>query len=110
MAHCAPKQLSACLPTIVPRLGDVLADPHPKVTAAARTALHEVGSVIRNPEVARLVPALLAAVADPTRSNKACLETLLNTVFVNTVDAASLVSAAPNGADCGSWFAQRCAD
>lgn len=92
MAHCAPKQLSTCLPTIVPRLGEVLSDPHPKVCSAARTALDEVGSVIRNPEVARLVPTLLAAVADPGKNNKACLNTLLNTVFVNTVDAPSLVS------------------
>lgn len=60
MAHCAPKQLGSCLPVVVPRLGDVLADPHPKVASAARTALNEVGSVIRNPEVAKLVPVLLA--------------------------------------------------
>jgi len=43
MAHCAPKQLGSCLPVVVPRLGEVLADPHPKVAAAARTALNEVG-------------------------------------------------------------------
>lgn len=43
MAHCAPKQLSTCLPTIVPRLGEVLSDPHPKVGQAARQALDEVG-------------------------------------------------------------------
>lgn len=91
MAHCAPKQLSTCLPTIVPRLSTVLADPHPKVGAAAKLALEEVGSVIRNPEVSKLVPSLLAAVSDPNKHNKACLDTLLATVFVNTVDAASLV-------------------
>lgn len=42
MAHCAPKQLGSCLPVVVPRLGQVLADPHPKVAAAAKTALTEV--------------------------------------------------------------------
>jgi hypothetical protein len=42
MAHCAPKQLGSCLPTIVPRLGGVLGDPHPKVQAAAKEALQEV--------------------------------------------------------------------
>ena len=43
MAHCAPKQLGSCLPVVVPRLGEVLSDPHPKVASAARTALSEVG-------------------------------------------------------------------
>ncbi len=42
MAHCAPKQLGSCLPVVVPRLGEVLADPHPKVASAAKTALNEV--------------------------------------------------------------------
>ncbi|PRW50843.1 Translational activator GCN1 isoform A [Chlorella sorokiniana] len=95
MAYCAPKQLGTCLPIVVPRLGEVLADPHPKVASAAKTALNEVGSVIRNPEVAKLVPVLLAAIADPNANNKQCLDTLLATVFVNTVDAPSLALIIP---------------
>ncbi|KAG2489371.1 hypothetical protein HYH03_012201 [Edaphochlamys debaryana] len=95
MAHCAPKQLGTCLPTIVPKLGEVLSDPHPKVQAAAQEALSEIGSVIRNPEVQRLVPSLLAAIADPNSNTRACLDVLLDTIFINTIDAPSLALIVP---------------
>ena len=77
MAYCAPKQLSSCLPTVVPKLSEVLTDTHPKVQAAAQRALQEVGSVIKNPEIAALVPTILVAVADPNEHTKTALEVLL---------------------------------
>lgn len=46
MAFCAPRQLCSFLPTVVPRLTQVLADPHPKVQQAAKKALAEIGSVV----------------------------------------------------------------
>jgi len=91
MAYCAPKQLSSCLPTIVPVLGEALADPHPKVSGSAKEALDEVGAVIRNPEVSKLVPVLMSALSDPNKNNKAALNSLLTTIFVNTIDSPSLV-------------------
>ena len=90
MAYCAPTQLSACLPQIVPQLGKVLGDTHPKVQQAAREALEQVGSVVQNPEVLSLVPSLLAAIADPTENTVECLDGIMDAVFAHTIDAPSL--------------------
>lgn len=51
--------------------------------------------MIRNPEVQRLVPSLLSAIADPNNATRACLDVLLDTVFINTIDAPSLALIVP---------------
>eukprot|EP00250_Pteridium_aquilinum_P013931 c21667_g1_i1 orf=228-8111(+) len=95
MSFCAPRQLSQCLPTIVPKLTEVLTDTHPKVQAAAQTALQQIGSVIRNPEISALVATLLLGISDPNENTKHSLDVLLQTTFVNTVDAPSLALIVP---------------
>ncbi len=67
MAFCAPKQLSACLPLIVPRLINVLSDTHVKVQEAARESLSHIGSVVRNPEIQENIAIVIKALDDPTQ-------------------------------------------
>ena len=55
----------------------------------------QVGSVIRNAEVLQLVPTLLAAIAEPNTKARPALDTLIGTVFVHDVDAASLALIVP---------------
>eukprot|EP00257_Ricinus_communis_P017959 XP_015576531.1 protein ILITYHIA [Ricinus communis] len=95
MAYCAPRQLSQCLPTIVPKLTEVLTDTHPKVQSAGQTALQQVGSVIKNPEISSLVPTLLMALTDPNDYTKYSLDILLQTTFINSIDAPSLALLVP---------------
>ncbi|XP_024025150.1 protein ILITYHIA [Morus notabilis] len=95
MAYCAPEQLSQCLPKIVPKLTEVLTDTHPKVQSAGQMALQQVGSVIKNPEIASLVPTLLMGLTDPNDYTKYSLDILLQTTFVNSIDAPSLALLVP---------------
>ncbi|CAM9376956.1 unnamed protein product, partial [Choristocarpus tenellus] len=95
MAYCAPRQLADCLPMIVPKLTDAFADTHPKVRDSGRKALEDIGSVIRNPEVASLSMILMSALSDPSKHTKEALEALLACEFMHSIDAPSLALLVP---------------
>lgn len=95
MAWCAPKQLSISLPTIIPQLTSVLTDSHAQVRTAANTSLKTFGEVLHNPEIKRMQPVLLKALADPTSKTGAALTALLGTSFEHYLDSPSLALIMP---------------
>ncbi|CAN0109074.1 unnamed protein product, partial [Scytosiphon promiscuus] len=95
MAYCAPRQLADSLPMIVPKLTDAFADTHPKVRDSGRKALEDIGSVIRNPEVASLSMTLMSALSDPSKYTRGALEALLACEFMHSIDAPSLALLVP---------------
>ena len=95
MAYCAPKQLSNALPQVVPALTGVLTHSHPKVKEGANAALASVGAVIKNPEIAELVPTLLEALSEPSTKTGAALDALAHCQFEHCVDPPSLALIVP---------------
>lgn len=95
MAFCAPRQLSLCLPQVVPKLADALADAHPKVVASAESAIGRIAAVVRSPEVRGLSKFLLAALRDPTGRTAGALDAMLGTEFIHAIDPASLALLIP---------------
>ena len=95
MAFLAPKQLSLNLPTIIPKLSEVLTDSHVNVQKAAKSALENFANVIQNPEIKNLVPILLKALADPSFQTEPALNALMKTSFANYIDSASLALVVP---------------
>ncbi|KIY43656.1 translational activator GCN1 [Fistulina hepatica ATCC 64428] len=94
MAYCSPRQLSLSLPIVIPRLTDVLTDSHAQVRSAANKSLKQFGEVISNPEIQSLVPVLLKALVDPSKTSNA-LSTLLKTSFMHFIDHSSLALLLP---------------
>lgn len=90
MAFCAPRQLAQCLPQVVPKLADALADAHSRVVSSAESAINRIAAVVRSPEVRKLSPFLLAALRDPAGKTRGAIDAMLGSEFVHAIDAASL--------------------
>jgi len=94
LAARAPGPVGQLLPEIVPRCVEHVWDTKPEVQRAARAALSACCGVCANPDVAGVVPALVAANANPAENGKA-VDALMGTTFVAQVDRPTLAIIVP---------------
>lgn len=96
MAYCAPRQLSAYLPTIIGILKEAVNETHPDIIEASKRSLERVGGASRSPEISKQVPLLLEALTNPEQKTiDKVLESLLFTRFTHSIDSASLALLMP---------------
>lgn len=110
MANLAPRQLAISLPSIIPRLAEVLTDTHSQVRAAGNASLKRFGEVrgvtsvpgdvyksdkhlaqvITNPEIQQIQNVILDALVDPAGKTAKALDSLISTSFAHFIDSSSL--------------------
>lgn len=83
------------MPVLFPMLAECLADTHEKVSEAAKDTLMALTTVIVQPETLKIMDNLKLAIVNPSEFTSVCLDQLMETTFVNSVDAASLAMLMP---------------
>jgi len=94
-ARRTPRQVGRCLPAAIPKVMECLQDTHPKVAAAAAAALADVASVVLQPEIQKNMSQIIEALSRPEQKTAPCLEKLMETTFVNSMDSAALAVVVP---------------
>ena len=90
MAKASPRTVACSLPALVAKLMEVAQDPKPAIKEAATVALKECCSVISNADVIPLIDDVIAANMDPEALSESCLDKLVATTFVASVDEPTL--------------------
>jgi elongation factor 3 len=65
LSQNGPRQLSLCLPDIIPNVGDLMGDSKPEVRKAAYEAMTQSCNSIGNRDIEAFIPALVSCIARP---------------------------------------------
>ena len=95
MSNLSTRQLSKCLPQIIPVLQSAMTDSHQKVAQSGEDALMEIGNVVTNPEIKKINKEIIDALADPTEKSAGALQALIDTEFEHEIDTSSLALIMP---------------
>ena len=95
LAHRVPAYFMRTLPEVFPAFLECVFDTHPRVSALADLVIPAVCGCVRNAEIVGMLPLIIRAIKEPQKETETCLDTLMETTFVNSMDAPSLAVILP---------------
>jgi elongation factor 3 len=91
----APGFFKRSIPDIFGPLLECVFDTHPKVSASALSILRPICESVTNAELLGMLDLILLAIQYPQNKTEECLDKLMETTFVNSMDAPSLAIILP---------------
>ena len=95
LATRVPGYFMRTLPEIFPAFLETVFDTHPKVTAVAEAVMAPICRCVKNAEILGMLPLVISAIRSPQSETEECLDRLMETTFVNSMDAPSLAVILP---------------
>ena len=95
LADRVPQSFMRAIPDIFPTFLDTLFDTHPKVSTLCEEILPSICKCVKNAEVLGMLHLVLSAIRSPQNDTEVCLDKLMETTFVNSMDAPSLAVVLP---------------
>ena len=95
LATRVPGYFMRTLPEIFPQFLECVFDTHPKVSAVAEAVMAPICRCVKNAEILGMLPLVISAIRSPNKETEDCLDRLMETTFVNSMDAPSLAVILP---------------
>jgi elongation factor 3 len=93
LASRVPAYFMRNLPEIFPAFLECVFDTHPKVSHCAGRVMRPICSCVKNAEIVGMLDLIIEAIREPQSQTESCLDRLMETTFVNSMDAPSLAGA-----------------
>ena len=95
LAQRVPQYFMRTIPEIFPAFLECVFDTHPKVSALAGHVMEPICRCVKNAEVLGMLHLVMDAIREPQKETETCLDKLMETTFVNSMDAPSLAVVLP---------------
>ena len=95
LAQRVPAYFMRTLPEVFPAFLECVFDTHPKVAAMADHVMRPITSCVKNAEILGMLHLVVSAIKNPQKETEECLDKLMETTFVNSMDAPSLAVILP---------------